>query len=109
MTDEIIIDGVDVSGCGYYDSYMSNGDCIIQGLGTNNSILCCNCKDNTNCYYKQRQRKEQECARYKQVLEKIKETATDLKTRKDYHSLDEVIADIDKILTIVNEVENEHL
>lgn len=46
---------------------------------------------------------------YKQALEKIKKTATDLRTRRDYHSLDEVIADIDKILTIVNEVENEHL
>lgn len=169
MTDKIIIDGVDISGCGYYDPYMSNGDCIIQGFGINDSILYCDCKDNPNCHYKQLQRKEQKCEElkgykkkvdylhsflinkynygsfkpmwgayllkhlfnedlgnffdkkayemadtiekkekendsYKQALERIEKTATDLRTRRDYHSPDEVNADIDKILTIVGEV-----
>ena len=131
--------------CGYYDPYLSNGDCIIQGLGTNDSILYCWCKDNPNCYYKQLQTlkteneelrkykdvvdklagmqiiltnkekmpilyenaKDLKISSYKQALEKIEETATDLRTRRDYHSPDEVNADIDKILNIINEVTSE--
>ena len=74
MTDkQIIIDGVDVSGC----------SCIIQDYQRANNIegryehiknVCelgersaeyynLFCKDNPNCYYKQLKRKEQECER----------------------------------------------
>lgn len=42
--------------------------------------------------------------RYKQALERIKPIATDLRTRTNYRGTDEVNADIDKILTIINEV-----
>lgn len=45
-------------------------------------------------------------AKYYKALEEIKEVATDLRIRTDYHSPDEVNADIDKILQkceVINE------
>lgn len=88
MTDkEIIIDGVNVAGCGYFEPYLGNGDCMIQGLGINESILYCDCKDNPNCYYKQSKRKEQECAIFKQseneALEIIAELNAECEELKD--------------------------
>lgn len=49
---------------------------------------------------------ENENDRYKQALEKIEEIVTDLRTRTDYHSEDEVNADVDNILNIINEVKD---
>lgn len=76
MTDkQIIIDGVDVSGCEWYSSTYFKP--------------CDGCKNTPNCYYKQLKRdeqrivelnktikaKEQECERLKQTLAQIKEIA----------------------------------
>jgi len=126
MPDKIIIDGVDVAGCKayFYDSLQHVNRCV-----DSHSEIKCECAFYPNCYYKQLQRKEQqlktskeayelclvnkenrhkkEVNRYKQALDRIKKTATDLRTRRDYHSPDEVNADIDKILTITNEVKDE--
>lgn len=54
MTDkeQIIIDGVDVSGCKYFNRFRNI---------CHNKNLCCDCEKNQGCYYKQLQRKEQEC------------------------------------------------
>lgn len=66
MTDKIIIDGVDVSGCVYRDfknrcccdsSKPNEGEPRITGNG--------GCEYNPNCYYKQLTRKTEECERYK--------------------------------------------
>ena len=52
MTDkQIIIDGVDVSDCIYYE----DGKCF------NNEICQCSCNKVAVCYYKEYKRKEQEC------------------------------------------------
>lgn len=57
---QIIIDGVDVSGCSYYQHNMCTatkddyGDCSI----------CCQDYDMNDCYYKQLKRKEQECNKF---------------------------------------------
>ena len=64
MTDkQIIIDGVDVSGCEFY-------------IGSKNLEFNCKqtpqsyfCKNNPKCYYKQLKRKEQEC---NELMEKIR-------------------------------------
>lgn len=57
MTDkQIMIDGVDVSGCEHYDEVC---------LGNHHYKWC---KDNDNCYYKQLKRKEQECEELKERL-----------------------------------------
>ncbi len=65
MTDkQIMIDGVDVSGCKCFyinDSHPERQECI-------NPYCKGFCKDNPNCYYKQLQRKEQECERLKLQL-----------------------------------------
>lgn len=60
MTDkQIIIDGVDVSGCA---SYMDNGECISELVYSDYCKVC------PNCTYKLEQKlkaKEQECERWK--------------------------------------------
>lgn len=45
---------------------------------------------------------EKENARYRKALEEIEGLATNLRTRTDYHSEDEVNADIDNVLNIIN-------
>ena len=82
MDKQIIIDGVDVSGCGYIDHDSCYCDLFIT-----------NCANETpNCYYKQLKRAEQtveECHKYQaeledkleakeQVCERLKETFDDL-------------------------------
>ena len=67
MTDKQIIDGVDVSGCLFYQTnFEEDYDVKIKHYCSNwhNS---CESNNNTNCYYKNWQRAEQK-------LEKIKET-----------------------------------
>lgn len=55
MTDkeQIIIDGVDVSGCEYYDQGICNIPDVIETYDS--------CIDKGACYFKQLQRKEKEC------------------------------------------------
>jgi hypothetical protein len=56
MTDkQIIIDGIDVGGCIYYE----DGKCL------NGEMVQCNCKKVAVCYYKEYKRKEQECEELK--------------------------------------------
>ena len=53
MTDnQIIINGVDVVGCKYFNRFRSI---------CHNKNLCCDCEKNQDCYFKQLKRKEQEC------------------------------------------------
>ena len=60
MTDkQIIIDGVDVSGCVFYG--FSNLNNHLCGSKEFSKIDCTYCNNNHNCYYKQLKRKEQEC------------------------------------------------
>ena len=57
MTDEIIIDGVDVSECGHYHYEK----CEIDYEEWNNQIIRYNeCQNNPNCYYKQLAREKEE-------------------------------------------------
>ena len=73
MTDkQIIIDGVDVSKCKYFDCchkeckaeyYVRHGYEIVEYDS---------CRENPNCYYKQLKRKEQECEELKEDRERWK-------------------------------------
>lgn len=45
--------------------------------------------------------------RYRKALEEIEGLATNLRTRIDYHSVDEVNADIDNVLNIINKAKGE--
>lgn len=65
MTDkEMIINGVDVSGCEHYEDhtlYDCNETCEING-----GIVCTKCKEHPNCYYKQLKRKDKACKEWKE-------------------------------------------
>lgn len=72
MTDKhIIIDGVDVSGCEYYNK----DDKTCREVNGNYDIDICEFDkcENSNCHYKQLQLEKQECERFKQTLTEIKE------------------------------------
>ena len=60
MTDkQIIIDGVDVSGCKKYEHEIVKCNATLK-----NMCFCggrCTDEKNANCYFKQLKRKEQEC------------------------------------------------
>lgn len=72
MTDkQIIIDGIDVSGCEHYDEVC---------LGNHHYKWC---KDNDNCYYKQLKRKEQECEADKMEAEEGYEINVELKAKNE--------------------------
>ena len=63
---QIIIDGVDVSGCKHYENhtlYDCNETCEING-----GIVCTKCKEHPNCYYKQLARAEQENKRLLEII-----------------------------------------
>ena len=71
MTDkQIIIDGIDLSGCIYYD----NGKCL------NDEIVQCNCKNVAVCYYKEYKRKEQECEELKIYIESNEQQVKEVET-----------------------------
>ena len=77
MTDkQIIIDGVDVSGC----------ENLMQGIvpfGCMEDRKTCSCMNNPNCLYKQLQRKEQEYEAYKMEAEEGKEINAELKAENE--------------------------
>lgn len=63
---QIIIDGVDVSGCKK----------LMQGIvpfGCMEDRKTCSCMNNPNCLYKQLKRKEQECEELKEEIDDLKE------------------------------------
>lgn len=63
---QIVIDGVDVSGCEYCLK-MTKYRCTIQ-----RDVYKCLCEENPNCYYKQFKRKEHECEELKKEKAEIK-------------------------------------
>lgn len=69
MTDkeQIIIDGVDVSECEFYNPYYCG--MYIDGYGDSEGV----CSDYEDCYYKQLARKTQECEELKEKIEQAKD------------------------------------
>ena len=92
MTEEIIINGVNVSECEFIakeDEY-SSYDRVYKG-----QCRCSNeemCKNHPNCFYKkalkQLKRKEQECEALKQILTEIKEIAKNMNNECFYSDFD---------------------
>ena len=76
MTDkQIMIDGVDVSGCkGFYihDRSTTNIDYWMYGQCKSSKEYGCYCRNNPNCYFKQLARKTQECEQIKEKYEALK-------------------------------------
>lgn len=81
MTDkEIIIDGVDVSGCEFVEDCLPSADC---------KLLCGFCYEFKNCYYKQLQHEKQD-----------HKHTTDLYNQalKDYDEQLQIISEIEKVI-----------
>ena len=101
MTDkeQEIIDGVNVSKCKHYEKH-SFYDCN-ETCEDNGAIVCTNCEDNSNCYFKQLQRKEQECEKlkaYAQRQENQREAYY-----KEFLKKDKALEEIEKIVEIAKE------
>jgi hypothetical protein len=75
MTDkQMIIDGVNVLNCGHYSQFegeTENACYVIQKTFIGKEEISkeyCSCETNSNCYYKQLKRKEQECERLRKEI-----------------------------------------
>ena len=77
MTDkEIIIDGVDVSECEYYQYNM----CTATKDNYGDCSYYCKDYDMKDCYFKQLTRKTQECEELKNIINDAKNSGLDLKS-----------------------------
>lgn len=96
--EQIIIDGVDVAGCKYFNRFRNI---------CHNKNLCCDCEKNQDCYYKQLKRKEQECEEHRSNAESycksyqyscvVNGKITD-KALKYKQALDEIAAHYQKVI-----------
>lgn len=66
MTEEIIIDGVDVSECVSFDKLNGLNICCYDDTREDKIPFANFCIENKDCSYKQLKRKEQECEELKQ-------------------------------------------
>lgn len=92
MTDkQIIIDGCDVSECKYFSKYQKivrNNECIVDIQNACvEEIKTKPCSQKHNCYFKNWQRKEQECEKWKNAYE-VKEDAL-TESEEEYEELEE--------------------
>ena len=101
MTDkQIIIDGVDVSGCECYTQNIKM-DCILHPLQSDA------CKNNPNCYYKQLKRKEQKHEELKEEIKHYKQIAQyhgnlSVKYTNKSAKLKQTLAEIEKQVKAMN-------
>ena len=79
MDKEIIIDGVNVAGCIYFQQEDDEYTCGAEEC--NGAVVGCRACD--NCYYKQLKRKEQEIAKLKAENERLKEENINLKWQQE--------------------------
>lgn len=83
--EQIIIDGVDVSGCCYAILPKNQCPAKIMPYAKETSCIACKehntklnfCKNNPNCYFKQLSRKTAECEKYEQALDTVSEYIKD--------------------------------
>lgn len=93
MTDKIIINNVDVSGCVSFDKNNGYNICCYDDTREDKIPFANFCQENPNCDYKRLVRKTEECekleerlSKYKQALEEIKKLSDELDDRlQGYH------------------------
>ena len=106
MTDkQIIIDGVNVSGCEFY--WREKELC-------NNGNLTSYCQENKDCLYKKYKRKEQECEALQMSENEAGEIIAELQAYKDINedfktAWKELKAENDELKKIINEAKNSKL
>ena len=95
MTDkEIIIDGVDVSGCFHY----KNQSCIADYLLTDQDFSNAKCAYSPNCHFKQLQRKTQECEELKKGYAELTKIVSPY--MDDFTGYNEELGGFDPILCV---------
>lgn len=107
MTDkkEIIIDGVDVSGCEYYAQGICNIPDVIETYDS--------CMDKGACYFKQLQRKEKECEEVSNEIVELNvkyETVVNLAKKNadaNEYCLQELEKENQKLKQALDEIEQE--
>ena len=105
MTDkQIIIDGIDVSGCEYY--FDEKCRCMDASI-MQDFYLCPQCNNNPNCSYKKWKSKEQECEELKREINSYV-TITDESLRLDNRRLADEKRDLQQQLNQLK-TENERL
>lgn len=70
MTEEIIVDGVNVSECGFFHPKYKDTDCHIALAFSEEYEGCMKCENNPNCNSKQRKRAEQKLAKALACIDK---------------------------------------
>lgn len=70
MSKEIIVDGVDVSGCTYYDANADKESAFLFDCKREHAP-CWSCASMPGCLYKKYKRKEQECEDLKKLYEEV--------------------------------------
>lgn len=73
MSDKVIIDGVDVSECGFFHPEYGDKYCHIALAFSEEYSDCMECKDNPDCYFKQLQRLKAENEELKEELKRQEE------------------------------------
>ena len=68
MTEEIIIDGVNVAGCEYFDRDSSLNNCLAHCIPYPECTCYESCDEHPNCYYKQLKRLKQENKELKEEI-----------------------------------------
>lgn len=68
MTKEIIIDGINVSECGFFHPKYKDTDCHIALAFSDQYEGCMKCENNPNCNFKQRKRAEQKLEKIKDII-----------------------------------------
>ena len=96
---QIIIDGIDVSGCSYGEIEKDVFKCSCEYNVRSASMFC---KDNPNCYYKQLKRKEQECWDLRSVRDSwMSKCEQEMKTSEFFQDRFE---DLKRTLTEIKEI-----
>ena len=118
MTDkQIIIDGVDISGCEKQGETIAGITCGNgERIRLANEIITKHklCKDNPNCVYKQLKRKEQECEALQMSENEAGEIIAELTAYKDVNedfktAWEELKAENEELKKIINEAKSSSL
>lgn len=75
MTEEIIIDGVNVARCEFFDNGEVKNACLLGYREDAVNNFSPNCEDNPDCYYKQLKRLEQDSKQLTQWLDEARRNA----------------------------------
>ncbi len=75
MTEEMIIDGINVSECGFFHPKYKDTDCHIALAFSEEYEGCMKCENNPNCYFKQLKRAEKKLEKIKDIMTQCNQNA----------------------------------